>query len=99
MAEKLNTDNLGSQHMKNQQKSPAQEVEERIQQAELMSQVLSLHPNESQAIIMKYYNDMSLDEIADAMNCSRSTVKRRLAKGCHELEKKLGNNKGGVFCD
>ena len=85
--------------MKNQQKSPAQEVEERIQQAELMSQVLSLHPNESQAIIMKYYNDMSLDEIADAMNCSRSTVKRRLAKGCHELEMKLGNNKGGVFCD
>ena len=52
--------------MKNPQKSPAQEVEERIQQAELMSQVLSLHPNESQAIIMKYYNDMSLDEIADA---------------------------------
>lgn len=99
LAEKLNTDNLGSQHMKNPQKSPAQEVEERIQQAELMSQVLSLHPNESQAIIMKYYNDMSLDEIADAMNCSRSTVKRRLAKGRHELEKKLGNSKGGVFCD
>ena len=87
LAEKLNTDN------------PAQEVEERIQQAELMSQVLSLHPNESQAIIMKYYNDMSLDEIADAMNCSRSTVKRRLAKGRHELEKKLCNSKGGVFCD
>lgn len=85
--------------MKNSQKSPAQEVEERIQQAELMSQVLSLHPNESQAIIMKYYNDMSLDEIADAMNCSRSTVKRRLAKGRHELEKKLCNSKGGVFCD
>ena len=48
---------------------------------------------------MKYYNDMSLEEIADAMNCSRSTVKRRLAKGRRELEKKLGSDKGGVFYD
>lgn len=64
-----------------------------------MSQILSLHPNEAQAIIMKYYNDMSLEEIADAMNCSRSTVKRRLASGRRELEKRLGSDKGGVFFD
>lgn len=87
LAEKLNTDNLGSQHMKNPQKSPAQEVEERIQQAELMSQVLSLHPNESQAIIMKYYNDMSLDEIADAMNCSRSTRNEDWQKDATNLKR------------
>ena len=99
LAEQLNTDDLGSPNMEHNLKNPAQEVEERIQQAELMSQVLSLHPNEAQAIIMKYYNDMSLDEIADAMNCSRSTVKRRLAKGRRELEKKLGSDKGGVFYD
>lgn len=53
--------------------------------------------NLSQTIIMRYYNDMTLDEIADAMNCSRSTVKRRLVQGKLELKAKLGSLKGGGF--
>lgn len=78
---------------------PEKEVTDRLWQSELMSEILSLHPNESQTIIMRYYNDMSLDEIADAMNCSRSAVKRRLAKGKRELEKKLGDKKGDILYD
>lgn len=38
---------------------------------------------------MRYFNDMSIDEIADAMNCSHSTIKRRLVKGKKLLEKLL----------
>ena len=98
LAEWLDTAHLGKQTPDQLLNNPAKEVEDRIWQTELMSQILSLRPNESQAIIMKYYNDMSLDEIAAAMNCSLSTVKRRLAKGRRELEKKL-DFKGGVFCD
>lgn len=78
---------------------PEKEVTDKLWQSELMSEILSLHPNESQTIIMRYYNDMSLDEIADAMNCSRSAVKRRLAKGKRELEKKLGDKKGDILYD
>lgn len=78
---------------------PEKEVADRVQQTELMSQILALHPNEAQAIIMRYYNDMSLDEIADAMNCSHSTVKRRLAKGKQELERRLGDRKGEFLYD
>lgn len=37
---------------------------------------------------MRYFNDMSIDEIADAMNC-------RLAKGKKLLEKLLKNKIGG----
>lgn len=44
---------------------------------------------------MRYFNDMSIDEIADAMNCSHSTIKRRLAKGKKLLEKLLKNKIGG----
>lgn len=62
-----------------------------------MAQILSLTPNLSQTIIMRYYNDMTLDEIADAMNCSRSTVKRRLVQRKLELKAKLGSLKGGGF--
>lgn len=87
------------EHYGNKISDPEKEVEERIRQAELMSQILSLHPNEAQTIIMRYYNDMSLDEIADAMNCSHSTVKRRLAKGKQELERKLGDRKGEILYD
>lgn len=82
-----------SQHISD----PEKEVEQRLRQTELMSHVLSLPTNEAQSIIMKYYNDMSIDEIADAMNCSRSTVKRWLAKGRRTLEKKLGDRKGEIF--
>lgn len=41
LAERLNTEDLGSPTMEHDIKNPAQEVEERIQQAELMSHVLS----------------------------------------------------------
>lgn len=78
---------------------PEKEAEERIRQAELMSQILSLHPKETQVIIMRYYNDMSLNEIADAMNCSLSTVKRCLARGKRELERRLGDRKGEILYD
>ena len=36
-----------------------------------------------------------IDEIADAMNCSHSTIKRRLVKGKKLLEKLLKNKIGG----
>ena len=39
---------------------------------------------------------MAIDEIADAMDCSRSTIKRRLHKGQKLLEAKLGKEKGGI---
>ena len=64
-------------------------------QTVLMASVLELQPQYAQALIMRYFNDMSIDEIADAMNCIHSTNKRRLAKGKKLLEKLLKNKIGG----
>ena len=64
-------------------------------QTMLMASVLELQPQYAQALIMRYFNDMSIDEIADAMNCSHSTIKRRLVKGKKLLEKLLKNKIGG----
>ncbi len=44
---------------------------------------------EKQVIIMRYYNDMKLDEIADALVVSRSSVKRYLANAQKTLNRLL----------
>lgn len=76
--------------------SPEDQIQDKARQTELMEHVLSLHPKEAQAIIMKFYNDMTIEEIADAMDCSKSTVKRNLAHGKAHLEQKLRHSKGGM---
>lgn len=75
--------------------NPEKQVIDHYDQTALMASVLELQPQYAQALIMRYFNDMSIDEIADAMNCSRSTIKRRLSKGKKLLEKMLNTTKGG----
>lgn len=79
------------------QNNPEQQFALKNANEELMEKILSLPSNESQAIIMKYYNDMKLEEIASAMDCSRSTVKRYLSQGKGKLEKLLEEQKGGTY--
>ena len=55
----------------------------------ILRQVMNLPLMESQAILMKYYQEMTLDEIGDCMNISRSTVKRCLRAGKKHLQKML----------
>ena len=45
---------------------------------------------------MRYYNNMSIEDIAVAMDYSRSTVKRRLRNGRKLLENMLHEEKGGI---
>lgn len=42
--------------------------------------------NEQQVIVMRYYNEMKLEEIADAMQASRSSVKRYLQSAKDHLK-------------
>ena len=55
----------------------------------IMKQIMKLPITESQVIVMKYYQDMTNDDIAEAMNISRSTVKRYLKSGRERLSKLL----------
>ena len=45
--------------------------------------------NEKQVLIMRYYNDMKLEEIAAAMEISRSSVKRYIASGQDHLKERM----------
>lgn len=52
----------------------------------LLKQILKLPFSESQALTLKYLNNMTLDDIADLLDISRSSVKRYLSSG----KKRLG---------
>lgn len=78
---------------------PEKHVLKKDTQERVKDAILTLPAHFAQPIIMRYYNNMSIDDIADAMDCSRSTVKRRLQKAQKLLEHKLGTEKGGIHFD
>ena len=69
------------------EKGTPEEIIEIDMKRYIMRQIDSLPVTESQVIIMKYYQDMSLDEIANMLNISRSTVKRYLKSAKKHLRK------------
>lgn len=52
----------------------------------LKKAIQSLPFYEQQLIVMRYYNEMKLEEIASALQCSRSSVKRYLASAHAKLK-------------
>lgn len=69
----------------NTEKSPEQQVVKVDQEEYIIRQVMSLPFSESQAILLRYYNNMKIDEIAKLLDCSRSTVKRYIKNGQERL--------------
>lgn len=75
---------------------PEDPLETKSRNRELFDHIKALPRREMQAIIMKFYNDMTFDEIARAMDCSISSVKRYLKKGVESLRKIPGLGRGSV---
>lgn len=55
----------------------------------LQAAISSLPFHEQQCILMKYYNHMKLDEIAETLDISKSTVKRYILHAQAALQKRL----------
>ncbi len=62
---------------------------------DIMNQILKLPFTESQVVILKYYQELKVGEIARLMDISRSSVNRYLSSGKTHLEKIL--RLGGEF--
>jgi len=69
--------------------NPEEQVVQVEQQNYIVKQIMTLPFSESQAIMLRYYNGLKLDEIADILGVSKSTVKRNLASGLDRLRKIL----------
>ena len=59
--------------------------------------VASLKPKLRIAILLKYFEEMSYEEIAAALNCSKGTVASRLNRGHRILAQRLGHLRANVL--
>ena len=73
-----------------QDHNPDEHYEYNEEIAAVNSAVSSLPFLEQQVIVMRFYNEMKLEDIAAALSCSRSSVKRYIISGKKRLEKILG---------
>ncbi|TWP52506.1 SigE family RNA polymerase sigma factor [Lentzea tibetensis] len=56
-------------------------------------------PKQRAAIVLRYWNDLSVEETAEALGCSTGTVKSQCARGLATLRQRLGPHftlKGGA---
>lgn len=81
--------------------SPDFDPEENADRAEVCSEVMAaideLTAEKRACIIMKYYADMSVSEIAQSLEIPENTVKSRLFVARKELKEKLENNSSTVL--
>ena len=83
----------GRVEMEDWRQEPLQE--ERLAQLEVSEAVLAaltqLKPKLRMAIVLKYFEDLSYEQMAEALSCSMGTVASRLNRGHKELARRLAH--------
>jgi RNA polymerase sigma-70 factor (ECF subfamily) len=64
---------------------------------ELRGAIAALKPKLRIAILLKYFEELSYAEIADALGCSQGTVASRINRGHKVLARRLGHLRGSLF--
>lgn len=70
--------------------------EEVVQGADLRSALLKLRHEDRLALVLFYYLDLSMDEVAAACGASRAGVKKRIQRSVHHLRPSLQMEEGEV---
>lgn len=66
------------------------EIAGREDQREVISALRQLPPGQRNPIVLRYYLDLTITEIADTLGISKNTVKTQLQRGMAKLEALLG---------
>lgn len=72
-------------HDENEDVNPAAKSEHREELETLRKAIEKLPAHEKQCIILRYYNEMKIEDIVDTLGYSRSSVKRYLISGREHL--------------
>ncbi len=67
------------------------EVELAEDKREVIAALRDLPHRQRSALVLRYYEDMGIDDIADAMGISRNSVKTHLQRGLAALDHRLGD--------
>ena len=78
--------------------STEDEIELREDQAELIEALRELPHRQRTALVLRYYEELGIDDIAEAMGISRNSVKTHLQRGLAALEQRLGERPSRSLC-
>lgn len=79
--------------------TPADAVQHKLEQTELMQHVLALSLKYREVIILFYYEDMTSLEIAELLTISENTVKTRLRRAREQLKARMNEQDWEVLRD
>jgi RNA polymerase sigma-70 factor (sigma-E family) len=77
--------------------STEDEIELREDQREVIAALHDLPHRQRNALVLRYYEELGIDEIAEAMGISRNSVKTHLTRGLTALERRLGDTFDPAF--
>jgi len=87
--EEAEQDEAGWNHLQSPPNSPEDRMTEQEQAAAVKAAVRQLKPKLRMAILLKYFEELSYEEMADVLGCSMGTVASRLNRGHQELARRL----------
>ena len=74
----------------------ALQMAERVEDQHRMRQALAaLSDEHRQVVMLRYFADLSLSEVAEALGCREGTVKSRLHRALERLKVEIGDSPGG----
>lgn len=86
-------EDISDKLVSNYEKSPLEKLEKKESSTLLYQEILKLNPKLQTTLILYYYNEFSVKEIAKIMGCFEGTVKSRLYTGRSRLKTNLTNLK------
>lgn len=69
--------------------SPEMKIIEKNEKTRLAIHIFKLKPKYREVIVLYYYEDFSVKEIAELLSCSENTVKTRLSRARHQLKERI----------
>jgi len=83
------TDSLESDELPGKEKNAEDLITDEEDQISLLSSLFKINERYRQAIILRYYNEFSLKEIAVTLNCSEGVIKSMLHRGIRQLKEQI----------